>query len=88
MFQTNILQRFLKWWERKTFFWIVFIAVTHIAQFPHMYWNADLMFELGTISRINPVSDFILYGIDLIEIPSIIIVVTTLIAHLNKRRNA
>tara|TARA_Y100000310_G_C20527314_1_gene736707 strand:- start:220 stop:375 length:156 start_codon:yes stop_codon:yes gene_type:complete len=33
-----------------------------------MIWNADLYLELGMISRLNPVLDFFLYGIDLIEI--------------------
>ena len=81
------LRRFLQWWERETFFWIAFIAVTHILQIPHMFWNADLYLEIGTVSRIHPIYDFILYGIDLIEIPSIIIAVTTLIAHIEKRKH-
>lgn len=50
-----------------------------------MVWNADLYLELGMISRINPIYDFVLYGIDLIEIPSILIAITTLIAHIEKR---
>ena len=51
-----------------------------------MIWNADIYLELGIVSRINPVYDFILYGIDLIEIPSIFIAITTFIAHFEKRR--
>ncbi len=87
MLETNILQKFLKWWGDKTAHWIGFIVVVHVAQIPHMVWNADIYLELGIISRINPVYDFILYGIDLIEIPSIMIAITTLIAYLNKKRN-
>lgn len=81
-----MIQRFLKWWEERTVHWIAFIVVVHIVQIPHMIWNADLLLELGVISRLNPISDFVLYGIDLIEIPSIAIAITTLAAYINKKR--
>ena len=37
-----------------------------------MVWNADIMLESGHVSRVNPVLDWLLYGVDLIEIISII----------------
>ena len=33
-----------------------------------MLWNADLYLEAGMISRVHPVLDFFMYGVDLIEI--------------------
>ena len=37
-----------------------------------MIWAGDLFLELGLIAGANPVLDFLLYGVDLIEIPLII----------------
>ncbi len=37
-----------------------------------MVWNADIMLEAGIISRVHPIIDWFLYGVDLIEIISII----------------
>ena len=81
-----MIQSFLKWWEKRTAGWLAFIVFTHIVQIPHMIWNTDLLLEIGAISRINFVYDFVLYGIDLIEIPSIAIAIMTLIAYINKKR--
>jgi len=50
-----------------------------------MIWNADLYFETGYISKINPVLDFLLYGIDLIEIVSIINVGMIIYSLIRKR---
>jgi len=52
-----------------------------------MVWNADLMLEAGYISRIHPVLDWLLYGVDLIEIVSIINVSFILYSLLRKRLN-
>ena len=47
---------------------LIITAIIVYLQIPHMWWAGDLYLQLGTISRINPVTDFLLYGIDLIEI--------------------
>ena len=73
---------FLKWWARQTTTWILIMAIIQIAQIPHMVWNGDLYLGIGLISHVNPVADFILYGIDLIEIPTILIAVTTIVARI------
>jgi len=52
-----------------------------------MIWNADLYIELGFISRIHPVLDFLLYSIDLIEIISIINVVMIIYSIIRKKSN-
>lgn len=50
-----------------------------------MIWNADMMLEMGTISRVHPVIDWFLYGVDLIEIISIINVGMIMFSLLKKR---
>jgi len=62
------------------------VAVIQIIQIPHMVWNADLYFEIGVISRIHPALDFLLYGVDLIEIISIINVGMIVYSLWQKRR--
>ena len=47
--------------------------------------NADMMLEVGTISRVHPIIDWFLYGVDLIEIVSIINVGMIMFSLLKKR---
>ena len=51
-----------------------------------MVWNADIMLEAGYISRVHPVIDWFLYGVDLIEIISIINVGMIMFSLIKKRR--
>jgi hypothetical protein len=51
-----------------------------------MIWNADLMLQTGMISRVHPILDWFLYGVDLIEIVSIINVGMIMFSLLRKRR--
>ncbi len=76
--------RFLVWWERKTTTWIIILAVIQVIQIPHMIWNADLYLDIGVISRVNPIFDFILYGVDLVEIPSIMIAILTIYSRIKR----
>ena len=50
-----------------------------------MVWNADLMLEVGMVSRVHPVIDWFLYGVDLIEIVSIINVGMIMFSLIKKR---
>ena len=68
----NAWNRFWNWYENKILGSIMIIAVIQFIQIPHMIWNADLMLEVGVISRVHPIIDWLLYGVDLIEIISII----------------
>ena len=60
--------RFWNWYDRHITESLFLTAVIIYIQIPHMIWNADLYLEMGMISKINPVLDFFLYGVDLIEI--------------------
>lgn len=74
--------KFFEWWERRLTASLGFLVFTHLMQIPHMIWNADMYMQIGVISRVNPITDFILYGVDLLEIPAIVAVTMSFIARL------
>ena len=78
--------RFWKWYETKILGSIVIIAIIQFIQIPHMVWNADLYLETGIVSRLHPALDWLLYGVDLIEIVSIINVGMIMFSLLKKKR--
>jgi len=82
----NAWKRFWTWYENKILGSIIIIAIIQFIQIPHMVWNADLYLELGLISRLHPALDFLLYGVDLIEIVSIINVGMIVYSLIQKRR--
>jgi len=84
----NAWNRFWNWYENKILGSIIIIAVIQFIQIPHMVWNADLMLEVGIVSRVHPVIDWLLYGVDLIEIVSIINVGMIMFSLIKKRMAA
>ena len=80
----SFINRFLDWYKTKTSWALAFLFVTHIIQIPHMVWVGDVYLQTGTIAFIYPVADFLLYGIDLIEIPNILNVTLLFFAHVRK----
>lgn len=83
----NVWNKFWKWYEDKILGSVIIIAIIQFIQIPHMVWNADMMLETGIISRVNPIMDWLLYGVDLIEIVSIINVGMIMFSLIKKRRN-
>jgi hypothetical protein len=81
----NVWTKFWNWYENKILGSIILIAIIQFIQIPHMIWNADMMLEMGTISRVHPVIDWFLYGVDLIEIISIVNVGMIMFSLLKKR---
>ena len=81
----NAWTKFWNWYENKILGSIILIAIIQFIQIPHMIWNADMMLEMGTISRVHPVIDWFLYGVDLIEIISIINVRMIMFSLIKKR---
>lgn len=61
-------KEFWVWYEKHTTKSLFITALIIYIQIPHMVWNMDLYLEMGMISRVNPILDFFLYGVDLIEI--------------------
>lgn len=83
----NAWNKFWQWYENKILGSVIVIAVIQFIQVPHMVWNADIMLEAGIVSRVHPVLDWFLYGVDLIEIVSIVNVGMIMFSLINKRRN-
>jgi len=80
----NIMS-FLTWWENKLTYSLGFLVFTHWAQIPHFLWGGDALAMSGTFYQVNPFLDFILYSIDLIEIPAIIAVTLSFISKIRHK---
>ena len=78
--------RFWNWYQSKILGSLVIVAIIQFIQIPHMMWAADLYLETGYISHIHPLLDFFFYGIDLIEIISIINIGMIMYSLIRKRR--
>jgi len=81
----SLWKRFWNWYEDKVLGSVILIAIIQFIQIPHMIWNADMMLESGVISRVNPILDWLLYGVDLIEIVSIVNVGMIMFSLLRKK---
>jgi hypothetical protein len=79
------LQGFFDWYNRKLTGSLVITAVILYLQLPHMVWAADAYLRLGIITRVHPAIDFLLYGVDLIELLAIANVTLMIAARLNKK---
>ena len=82
----NAWKRFWNWYENKILGSVIVIAIIQFIQIPHMVWNADLYLETGMISRVHPALDWLLYGVDLIEIVSIINIGMIMYSLIQKRK--
>ncbi len=82
----NAWTKFWNWYENKILGSVIIIAIIQFIQIPHMIWNADLMLEAGYVSRVHPLVDWLLYGVDLIEIVSIVNVGMIMFSLIKKRR--
>jgi hypothetical protein len=82
----NAWNKFWNWYENKILGSVILIAIIQFIQVPHMIWNADMMLEAGYVSRVNPIIDWLLYGVDLIEIVSILNVGMIMYSLIKKRK--
>tara|TARA_R110002012_G_scaffold130282_1_gene282747 strand:+ start:1817 stop:2092 length:276 start_codon:yes stop_codon:yes gene_type:complete len=60
--------KFWDWYERHITESLGITALILYMQIPHMIWAGDAILQSGVVWGANPVLDFFLYGIDLIEI--------------------
>jgi hypothetical protein len=60
-------------------------AIILYLQIPHFIWAGDAFLQLGIITRINPVLDFLLYGVDLIELIPITAITLAIISKLRHK---
>jgi len=84
--EVMLLKDFLVKWEKKLTLSLGFLVITHVAQIPHFLWGGDALIVSGMVYNVNPVLDFVLYGIDLIEIPAIIVVVVSFVSRLRSEQ--
>ena len=73
--------RFWNWYEKQLMGSLAFLLMVQIVQIPHMIWAADVYMQLGIISRIHPIIDFLLYGVDLVELLSLAQIIMLIYAH-------
>ena len=73
--------RFWNWYEKQLMGSLAFLLMVHVVQIPHMIWAADVYMELGMISRIHPILDFLLYGVDLVDLLSLAQIIMLIYAH-------
>ena len=73
--------RFWNWYEKQLMGSLAFLLMVHVVQIPHMIWSAEVYMELGMISRIHPILDFLLYGVDLVELLSLAQIIMLIYAH-------
>ena len=81
-----MLQKFWQWYSTKLIHSVTIVFVIHILQIPHFLWVADVYLEAGVIGKQNNIADFLLYGIDLVEIPSLINVAILWLWHIKNRK--
>ena len=72
----NAWNKFWNWYENKILGSVILIAIIQFIQVPHMV----------IVSRVHPVIDWFLYGVDLIEIISIVNVGMIMYSLIKKRK--
>ena len=83
----GLWSRFWLWYDRHITESLVLTAFIIYIQIPHMFWNADLYLETGMISRVHPILDFFMYGVDLIEIFPMVNIGFLIYSTFRKKRN-
>ncbi len=81
-----IITRFLDWYERHLTESLALSAFILYLQIPHTISAAECFFAEGSIGLygFHPVTDFLLYGIDLLEIIPLIGVTIAIIARVRQ----
>ena len=82
----NIVTRFLDWYNMHLTESLAISAVILYLQIPHTISAAECFFDgnLGLFG-IHPITDFLLYGIDLLELIPIIGVTLSIIANMREK---
>ena len=80
--------KFWSWYERHVTESLILTAFIIYIQIPHVVWNADLYLESGMISRVHPILDFFMYGVDLIEIFPMINIGFLIYSTIRKKRKS
>jgi len=83
----NIIKRFWNWYEDKVITALIPSTIILWLQIPHTYTAADCWFDLGLGAiHADPILDFFLYGIDLLEAIPILGNTMALYVEIRRRR--
>lgn len=86
MHYMNIWTKFYSWYERNVENSILVTLIILLSQIPHFFWGGDVLIGSGYIANANPILDFILYGVDLFEIPLIVKTIADFIVLKRKKK--
>ena len=68
----NLWNKFWNWYQNNIEKSLIVTLIVMILQIPHFIWAGDAYLQTGLIAHTNPILDFFLYGIDLVEVPMIL----------------
>tara|TARA_Y100000590_G_scaffold430102_1_gene543377 strand:+ start:567 stop:812 length:246 start_codon:yes stop_codon:yes gene_type:complete len=77
--------RFWEWYNKHTTESLFITAIILFMQIPHMVWAGDAILKSGVVWGANPILDFFLYGIDLVEIIPMINIVMLIYNKVRKK---
>ena len=82
----NLVTKFLNWYENKITESLIVTAIILYLQIPHTISAAECFFD-GNVGLfgLHPVTDFLLYGIDLLELIPIIGVTLAIISKIRHK---
>jgi hypothetical protein len=86
-FLKNPISRFLDWFDKHTTENLLLIAFITYLQIPHFVWAGDAILKTGFVFGANPILDFFLYGIDLIEVIPMVSLTLLVIAKIKNRNH-
>lgn len=79
-------KRFWDWYSRNIEKSLFITLLILLSQIPHFFWGGDVLLQSGYVANVNPVADFVLYGVDLFEIPLIVKTIVDFIVLRRKKR--
>jgi len=83
----NPWSRFWNWYEKRVISSLTITAVILYLQVPHTWTAAECFFGGSNfLFGLHPVTDFLLYGIDLLELIPIVAVTSQIYAQIRKKR--
>ncbi len=81
----NLVTRFLDWYEKHIVKSLIVTAIILYLQIPHFVWGGDALLTTGLVYNVNPMLDFLLYGIDLLELIPIIGITIAIISKMRHK---
>jgi hypothetical protein len=81
----NTVTRFLDWYEKHIVKSLIVTAIILYLQIPHFVWGGDALLTTGLVYNVNPMLDFLLYGIDLLELIPIIGITIAIISKMRHK---